>query len=47
MIKLLLTTDEYEGLKDVLRTVLEMDQYFVVDQQLAEKILKYLEEVDY
>lgn len=46
-IKLELTDEEFERLKDLLYTCAECDDFFIVDHGLAEAILKQLEDVDY
>ena len=46
-VKLELELDEYEGLIELLHTCADNDEIFIVDHQIAEAVLKQLEEVNY
>jgi hypothetical protein len=46
-IRLQLSTDQLERFKDLLYTCVECDNFFIVDQEIAEAVLKQLEEADY
>jgi hypothetical protein len=46
-VKLNLDLDELERLKDLLRICADCDDFFIVDHDLAEAVLKQLEDVDY
>jgi hypothetical protein len=46
-VKLELDLDELKRLKDLLYTCAECDDFFIVDHELAEIVLKQLEDADY
>lgn len=45
-VKLQLTPSEFEGLKNLLYTCSDVEDYYLVDKNLAEYVLKQLEELD-
>lgn len=46
-IRLNLDHYEYTGLIDLLRTCADYEEIFIVDHELAERVLKQLEDIDY
>ena len=46
-VRLELDQDEYEGLIDLLHTCADNEDIFIVDHEIAEAVLRQLEDTDY